>query len=116
MLLQFAVIFAFLALGEYIVYLTGIKVPSSIIGMILLTVSLKAGVVKLSWVERTADFLVRNLGFFFIPAAVGVMNCFGLLADQWLPVVGASVLSTAVVIGVTGWMHQTTRRIHLFKQ
>ena len=59
---------------------------------------------------RLADFLVRNLGFFFVPAGVGLMNCLGLIADQWLPIVGASVGSTVVIIAVTGWTHRAVRK------
>ena len=36
MIRQCAILFGCLALGELIVYLTGIKLPSSIIGMLLL--------------------------------------------------------------------------------
>ena len=86
MILQCGVLFAFLALGELIVWLTDIPVPSSIIGMLLLTAALKLRVVKLSQVEKMADFLVHNLGFFFVPAGVGLMSCLGLLADEWLPI------------------------------
>ena len=110
MILQFGILFAFLAAGEVVVWLTGIPVPSSIIGMILLTVSLKAGLVKPAKIERLADFLVRNLGFFFVPAGVGLMNCLGIIADQWLPIVGASVGSTVVIIAVTGWTHRLVRK------
>ena len=110
MILQFGILFAFLAAGELVVWLTGIPVPSSIIGMILLTVSLKAGLVKPAKIERRADFLVRNLGFFFVPAGVGLMNCLGIIADQWLPIVGASVGSTVVIIAVTGWTHRLVRK------
>ena len=110
MILQFGLLFAFLAAGELVVWLTGIPVPSSIIGMILLTVSLKAGLVKPAKIERLADFLVRNLGFFFVPAGVGLMNCLGIIADQWLPIVGASVGSTVVIIAVTGWTHRLVRK------
>ena len=46
MILQFGVLFAYLALGELIVWATGLPVPSSIIGMLLLTASLKAGIIK----------------------------------------------------------------------
>ena len=110
MILQFGILFAFLAAGELVVWLTGIPVPSSIIGMILLTVSLKAGLVKPAKIERLADFLVRNLGFFFVPAGVGLMNCLGIIADHWLPIVGASVGSTVVIIAVTGWTHRLVRK------
>ena len=110
MILQFGVLFAYLALGELIVWATGLPVPSSIIGMLLLTASLKAGIIKQRHVARLADFLVRNLGFFFVPAGVGLMNCLGLIADQWLPIVGASVGSTVVIIAVTGWTHRAGRK------
>jgi holin-like protein len=110
MILQLAVLFAFLALGELIVYLTGIPIPSSIIGMLLLTAALKLRIVRLIWVNKVSDFLIQNLGFFFVPAGVGLMNCLGLLSDQWLPIVGASIISTFVIIAVTGWVHQLVRR------
>jgi len=67
MIRQCAILFGCLALGELIVFLTGIKLPSSIIGMLLLTLFLKLGWVKLHWVQGMSDFLVANLGFFFIP-------------------------------------------------
>lgn len=110
MIREFGVLFAFLFVGEAIVYFTGIPVPSSIIGMILLTVSLSLGIVKLRWVDRVATFLVHNLGFFFVPAGIGLMRCMGLVADEWIPIVGASIGSTAVIIAVTGWVHQIVRR------
>jgi holin-like protein len=110
MILQCAVLFAFLAMGELIVWLTGVPVPSSIIGMLLLAVSLRTGVVKEQWVDKMADFLVKNLGFFFVPAGVGVMRCLGLIRDQWLPIVTATVVSTFIIIAVTGWVHQLARR------
>lgn len=110
MIVQLAVLFAFLAFGELTVWLTAIPVPSSIIGMLLLTASLKAGIVKLHWVDRTADMLVRNIGFFFVPAGVGLMRCLELVSQQWLPIVGASVISTFLIIATTGWMHQIVRK------
>lgn len=111
MILQCAVLFAFLAIGEFIVWLTGIPIPSSIIGMLLLTAALRARVIRLMWIDKVADFLVKNLGFFFIPAAVGIMRHFGLIGEQWIPIVGASVLSTFVIIAITGWVHQIVRRL-----
>lgn len=110
MILQFGLLFAFLAIGEFVVWLTGIPVPSSIIGMLLLTLSLKAGVVKPRHIENVSNFLVRNLGFFFVPAGIGLMNCLGLIADQWLPIAGASIGSTVVIIAVTGWTHRAVRK------
>jgi holin-like protein len=109
MILQCCVLFAFLALGELIVWLTGIPIPSSIIGMILLTAALQFNIVKLRWVQRVSDFLVNNLGFFFVPAGVGLMRCLDILADSWLQIIVASVVSTICIILVTGRVHQWVR-------
>ena len=109
-IVQCAVIFAFLALGEIVVWFTGIPVPSSIIGMLLLTAALQAKVIDLRHVAGVADFLVKNLGFFFVPAGVALMGYFNILRDQWLPLIGASALSTVVVLWVTGQLHQISRK------
>ncbi|MCM1293395.1 MAG: CidA/LrgA family protein [Bacteroides sp.] len=111
MILQLAILFAFLALGELVVYITHIPIPSSIIGMVLLTLALKYRVVRLEWVATMSDFLVRNIGFFFVPAGIGVMRCFNLISEQWLPIVGASIISTFLIIATTGQVHQAVRRI-----
>ncbi len=110
MILQFGILMAFLAIGEFIVWLTGIPVPSSIIGMILLASALKARIIKLRQIENLANFLVHNLGFFFVPAGVGLMNCFGLISQEWIPIVGAAAGSTVIIMAVTGWVHRLVRK------
>lgn len=111
MILQLGVLFTFLMLGELVVWLTGIPVPSSIIGMLLLTFSLQKGWVKPGQIERLATFLTKNIGFFFVPAGVGLMNCYGILSTQWLPIVIISVSSTVLVIFATGWSHRISRKL-----
>lgn len=103
---QFFVIFGCLALGEFIVWATGIKLPSSIIGMLLLTLFLKLGWVKLGWVERLSQLLIANLGFFFVPPGVALILYLDLIKAQWFPIVTATVVSTLLVLVVTGQMHQ----------
>lgn len=111
MIRQCAIIFGCLALGELIVWLTGVKLPSSVIGMLLLTLFLKLKIVRLEWVKGISDFLVDNLGFFFVPAGVALMTCFDLIREEWLPIVVATVISTAIVLVVTGWVHQLIHKV-----
>lgn len=111
MILQCAVLFAFLALGELVVYLTNIPIPSAIIGMISLTAALKLGVIKERWVSRVADFLVKNIGFFFVPAGVGLLTCFDIIRADLLSIIVATIVSTLLVISATGWVHQLTRKL-----
>lgn len=110
MIRAFAILFGCLAVGEVVVGLSGIRFPSSLIGMLLLTVLLKLGWVKLKWVRGSSDFLVGNIGFFFVPAGVAIMAYFDLLKAQWLPISVAIVVSTVLVILTTGWVHQLARR------
>lgn len=110
MIRQCAILFGCLALGELIVYLTGIKLPSSIIGMLLLTLFLQLGWIKLHWVQGLSDFLVANLGFFFVPPGVALMLYFDLISAELIPIVVSVAVSTILVLLVTGWIHQITRK------
>ncbi len=106
MIRQLAILFGCLALGELLIFFTGIPLPSSIVGMLLLTLFLQLRVVRLEWVQTLADFLVANIGFFFVPPGVAIMCHFKLIKAEWLPIVVASVISTVLVLAVTGWVHQ----------
>ena len=110
MVIQCGIIFGFLAIGELIVWLTGIKLPSSIIGMLLLTACLQLKWINLRRVEGIANFLVKNLGCFFIPPGVALMLHLNIIKAQLLPIIAASVVSTVVVIIVTGQIHQLVRK------
>jgi len=111
MIRQCAILLACLALGELIVFLTKVQLPSSIIGMLLLTLFLKLGWIKLRWVQGISDFLVANLGFFFVPPGVALMLYFDVITAQFWPIVIASVVSMILVFFVTGWVHQFTRKL-----
>ena len=106
MIRQLAILFGCLALGELLIYFTGIPLPSSIVGMLLLTLFLQLRVIRLEWVQTLADSLVANIGFFFVPPGVAIMCHFKLIKAEWLPIVVASVISTVLVLAVTGWVHQ----------
>ena len=106
MVRQCFILFGCMAAGELITMLTGVKLPSSIIGMLLLTLLLKVKVIKLEWVRGLTDFLIANLGFFFVPPGVAIMLYFDIIKAQFVPIVAASVVSTVLVLAVTGWVHQ----------
>lgn len=106
MIRQLAILFGCLALGELLIFLTGIPLPSSIIGMLFLTLLLQLRAIRLEWVQTLADFLVANIGFFFVPPGVAIMCHFKLIKAELLPIIVASVVSTVLVLAVTGWVHQ----------
>lgn len=103
---QFFIIFGCLALGELLIGITGVKFPSSIIGMLLLTFFLKMGWVKMSWVKHLSQFLIGNLGFFFVPPGIAILLYLDIIKAHLLPIVLATVISTVLVLVVTGHTHQ----------
>ena len=106
MIRQLAILLGSLALRELIITLTHIPLPSSILGMLLLTLLLKLKVIRLEWVRSISDFLVTNIGFFFVPPGVAIMLYFDIIKAQFVPIFTASVISTVLVLAVTGWVHQ----------
>lgn len=103
---QFAMIAAITFLGEILNLLLPFPVPASIYGMIMLFVCLMTGILKLSQIEETADLLLGVMPIFFISPTVSIMSSIGLIKDQLLGVFLTCIVSTAVVMAVTGWVAQ----------
>lgn len=91
-------------------YLTGLKLPSSIIGLITLWTMLKMRWVKVESIGGITNFLIKNMGIFFVPPCVAMLNYFGILSRSIVPIVVATLVSTVIVIFVTGFTHQLLRR------
>ena len=112
MIRQCAILFGCLALGELIVFFTGIKLPSSIIGMLLLTLFLKLGWIKLHWVQGMSDFLVANLGFLLRTARCSSHAFTSMsIASEFWPIVTASHNQHPAGDCSHRWVHQLTRKI-----
>ncbi|WP_307794893.1 CidA/LrgA family protein [Alkalihalobacillus sp. BA299] len=69
---QLLCISGFLLLGYGIVFIFQVPLPGSVVGMILLFVSLLAGIVKIEWIEQISSFQMRHLTMLFIPFIVSV--------------------------------------------
>lgn len=102
MLKQFTIILSIYFLGELLQKAFGLPVPGNILGMLILFFGLYTGVIKLEMIDRISDFLLDNLAFFFLPAGVSLITCFALLEGKLTAVIGVSILSTVIILGVTG--------------
>ena len=67
---QFAIIGAMTFLGECLNLLLPLPIPTSIYGMLLLFLGLMTGIIKLSQIEETADFLLTIMPIFFVALVV----------------------------------------------
>jgi len=99
----FAILLLLQFLGELISRGLNLPIPGNVLGMGLLLLALNLKLVRAEWVEDAVELLLSNLALFFVPAGVGVMVYFDLIAAEWLPILVATVLSTFVVMAVTGW-------------
>lgn len=60
--------------GDKIVQALHLPLPGSVAGMILLFLLLSFGLVRVSQLQTVTDFLLKHMGFFFVPITVGLMN------------------------------------------
>lgn len=100
------IIFLFLFLGNSTSEILNIPVPGSVIGMLYLTGALRLNIVKLDLVRGTAEVLVKNMAFLFIPPGVGVMLYFNLIGNSFLSIVISFFLSAVLVLIVVGLTQQ----------
>ena len=107
---QFAIIALMTFLGEFFNYLLPLPVPASIYGMLLLFVCLQTGIIKLSQIEETADLMLNVMPIFFISPTVSLMRSISVIKDSLLAVFLISIISTAVVMAVTGLVSQAVIR------
>ncbi len=84
--------------GEALVRVLGLPVPGPVLGMALLFGALRLRPRIPESVGVAADGLARHLSLLFVPAGVGVMLYLSRLADEWLPIVAALVISTILAI------------------
>ena len=80
-------------LGNQITVITRLPIPGTVFGMVLLFLLLLCGIVKLSYIQEAADFLLRHMVFFFIPIAVGLMDWGAVFYEHGI------VLAAALVVG-----------------
>ena len=93
-------------IAELLEYLIPLPVAASIYGLLLMLAALMTKVIKLKDVENVSDFLTGNMAIMFIPAVVGIMASVEEMKKMLIPLIVISVLSTFLVMSVTGWVTQ----------
>ncbi len=103
---QSVVIGAIILISKVIELLVPFTMPSSVIGLVLLFVALCLKIVKLEQVEKVGDALVDNIGLFFVPAGISVINSFELLKANFVLDILLIFISTVLLLLGTGWVTQ----------
>ena len=109
---QFGLILLITFLGEILHAVLPIPVPAGIYGIVLLFTGLKTGIIPLSEVKDASKFLINIMPLMFIPAAVGLTNTWEIIAPSWLQFILVTVITTVVVMVVSGLVTQGVMRLH----
>ncbi len=103
---QLSIILTISFLAELLEYLIPLPVAASIYGLLLMLIGLITKIIPLEKVEGAADFLVENMSVMFIPATVGIMTSVEELEQMLLPLCVITVVSTILIMIVTGKVAQ----------
>lgn len=98
-------------LGEGVKALLPLSIPASIYGLVIMFLVLKTGVIRLEQVKDTADFLIEIMPVLFLPAAVGLIDAWGVLEPILVPVLLVTVVTTVLVMAVSGRITQWVIRL-----
>lgn len=103
---QLLIILLITFLGEILKYLIPVSIPASIYGMVLLFFALEFKIIKVSDIKETASFLIEIMPIMFVPAGVGLLESWEVLQPIWIQVVVITLVSTVVVMAVSGLVTQ----------
>lgn len=103
---QFLIILGICLLGELLKYCIPLPVPASIYGLLILFIGLMTGIIQLEMVKETAKFLIDIMPIMFVPAGVGLLESWGILQNMLIPAVVITIVSTVVVMVVSGRVTQ----------
>ena len=97
-IIGFFIILAHLVAGNLLSALISGFIPGSVIGMVLMFISLLTGIVKDYQVRTVATFLTDNMTMFFLPAFMGIMDLWGIIKMNFIAWVIVVVVSTLMVL------------------
>jgi len=97
--------------GEALTRGFALGVPGPVLGLAGLAAALAASTSLRDAVGPTANGLLRHLSLLFVPAAVGVVQQLPVIAAEFVPILGALLVSTALTIAVTALVFRGVARV-----
>ena len=103
---QFLIIMGFTLAGEALQRLIPVSIPASVYGLVLLFAALCLGLVKVEQVKEVGSFLTSILSVLFVAPTVRIVEHWGLIRPQLLPICLILVATTALTFGISGRISQ----------
>jgi holin-like protein len=112
MIYTFTLLLIFQLVGELLVRALALPIPGPVIGMALLFLTLLARGRVGDELRSGTGSLLQHLSLLFVPAGAGVMLHLQRVADEWLPITVALVVSTFAGMAVTALVLRTMTNRH----
>ncbi len=107
-ILSFAILLLYQLIGNFIQDIFKLPIPGTVIGMVLLFFSLILTRRRFRH-NHTNPFihfslkLLRILPILYVPAGVGIMQYFGIIGSQSIPIIGTLVISAIISMIFTAY-------------
>ena len=99
---QFLIILGFTFLGEALQRIIPMPIPASVYGLALLFGALCLKLIRVEQVKEAGSFLTSILPILFVAPAVGIVEHWALIRDQFLPIALLLLGSTVLTFGIAG--------------
>ena len=99
----FALIYLCLIVGNMVSALLPFSVPGSIIGMLILFALLAMQLIPAHWAQPGCSLLIKNMTLLFVPIGVGIMNYYGQVSQQIIPILVSCFVSTLIIMIVVAY-------------
>ena len=99
---QLLIILLFSFAGELLQTTIPLPIPAAIYGLVLLLIALSAGLLKPDRIKDTANFLISIMPLLFVAPAVNILQYWGVIAPDLVPITVIVVVSTFLVFAVAG--------------
>lgn len=106
--IQLFIIICFSFAGELLHRVLPFPIPASIYGIILLFSALELRLLKVEHIREVSTTLIISMPVMFVPPAVGLINTWDNIKNNWPEYLLITFASTFVVMAVAGW---TTQRL-----
>ncbi|MFQ1013185.1 hypothetical protein B6D19_07025 [Gilliamella apicola] len=90
--------------GNIISKIIPIMIPGSIIGLLLLFFLLAFQLIPTCWIKNSCNLFMRYMTVLFIPAAMGIMDNYSLLLENWIPIIFSTVGGSLIVLIFTAFL------------
>lgn len=107
---QFLIILIISFAGELLKFYIPLKIPASIYGLVLMFLALQLRIIKPESVRETGRFLIEIMPLMFVPPGVGLLSSWGILKPIVIPVTVIVLISTIIVMVVSGRVTQAVIR------